>query len=90
VADADPPKITFPCDDYPVKVVARSAADLRARLDAVFIAHFGEFDDGRVVERSSARQNFVSYTYRMHVREPQQLADVHVALMRENGVVMVL
>jgi hypothetical protein len=90
VADEDPTKIAFPCADYPVKVVARASEDLRARLDAVFTRHFGTFDAGRVVERPSARQNYVSYTYLMHVDEPSQLASVHVELMRESGVVMVL
>ena len=90
MTDPDPTKIAFPCDDYPVKVVARASDDLRSRLDAVFARHFGAFDVGRVVERNSTRQNFVSYTYVMHVKEPSQLGALHVELMRETGVVMVL
>ena len=84
------PKIAFPCADYPIKVLARASDDLRARLDAVFARHFGAFDIERVIARNSARQNFVSYTYIMHVNDPAQLGAVHVELMSETGVVMVL
>jgi putative lipoic acid-binding regulatory protein len=90
VSETDAPRITFPCDDYPVKVVARTSDDLRARLDAVFARHFGTFDAARVVARDSARQNFISFTYLVHVNDPSQLAAVHAELMKETGVVMVL
>ncbi len=88
--EIDSTKITFPCSDYPIKVLARASDDLRGRLDAVFARHFGAFDIERVIERSSARQNFVSFTYLMHVNDPSQLGALHVELMRESGVVMVL
>ena len=88
--EIDPTKIAFPCPDYPIKVLARAGDDLRARLDAVFARQFGAFEADRVVERNSAKQNFVAFTYHMHVDDPAQLGAVHVELMREPGVVMVL
>ena len=88
--EPDTTKITFPCPDYPIKVLARASDDLRDRLDAVFARHFGAFDIERVIARNSAQQNFVSYTYVMHVNDPTQLGALHVELMNEAGVVMVL
>ena len=90
MSETNPPRITFPCADYPIKVVARAGDDLRARLDAVFVRHFGAFDVERVTVRGSAQQNFVSFTYLMHVHDPSQLAAAHAELMQEPGVVMVL
>ncbi len=87
---ADPPRITFPCPQYPIKVVARATLDLRPRIDAVFARQFGEFAADRVVERPSAQQNFIAYTYRMDVDDAAQLGALHVELMKEPGVVMVL
>jgi uncharacterized protein len=90
MTEAEAPRITFPCEQYPIKVVAKAAADLRPRIDAVFVRQFGEFAPERVVERNSAQQNFVAYTYLMDVNDAAQLGTLHVELMKESGVVMVL
>ncbi|MET0291765.1 MAG: DUF493 domain-containing protein [Steroidobacteraceae bacterium] len=86
----EPERITFPCEQYPIKVVARAAVDLRPRIDAVFVRQFGAFAPERVVERNSTNQNFVSFTYLMDVNDVAQLGTLHVELMKEPGVVMVL
>lgn len=90
MTEAERPRIDFPCDDYPIKVVARAGADLRVRVDAVFERHFGSFDAGRVAERSSAQQNFVAFTYVMRVEHVDQLGALHAELRAHPDVVMVL
>jgi uncharacterized protein len=90
VADPDDTRITFPCPQYPIKVVARAADDLRQRIDAVFARQFGEISPERVVERPSAQRNFVAFTYLMDVNDVAQLGALHVELMQEPGVMMVL
>lgn len=90
MTDADETRIQFPCPDYPIKVVAKASDDLRARIDAVFVGHFGTFAPDRVVERPSAQRNFVAFTYHMAVDDTAQLQRLHAALMAETGVVMVL
>jgi uncharacterized protein len=85
----EPERITFPTE-YPVKVVARTAPDLRARVDAVFARHFGAFPPERVAERASAQSNFVSLTYTMVVEAETQLAALHTDLKAVDSVVMVL
>jgi putative lipoic acid-binding regulatory protein len=85
----EPERIVFPTD-YPIKVVARASEDLRARLDAVFARHFGEFEAGRVSERVSAQNNFLSLTYLMRVEAAAQLSGLHTDLRAENGVMLVL
>lgn len=85
-----PPRIDFPCDHYPIKVVARAAPDLRARLDVVFERHFGAFPESAVAERLSAQGNFAGYTYHLRVETVEQLGAVHAELRTLSEVVMVL
>lgn len=88
--DTERPRIEFPCSDYPIKVVARAGSDVRDRMTAVFARHFGEFAHERVAERSSAQQNFIAFTYTMHVRDVDQLGALHAELKTHADVVMVL
>ncbi len=85
----EPERISFPTD-YPIKVVARAAHDLRNRVDAVFVRHFGPLPPDSVTERSSAQSNFVALTYVMRVEHEGQLAALHGELQAMEGVLMVL
>lgn len=85
----EPEKIVFPCD-YPIKVLARASDDLRAQIDAIFTAEFLAFEASQVTVRQSAQANFVAMTYLMNVQGVEQLKSLHQALMKTEGVVMVL
>jgi putative lipoic acid-binding regulatory protein len=85
----EPERIVFPTD-YPIKVVARAATDLRLRMDAIFTRHFGDFAAERVSERASAASNFVALTYLMWVTAEEQLGPLHADLRAEEGVMLVL
>ena len=56
------PLLQFPTD-YPIKVVGRADASLRARIDAIFSAHVPDLDPGRTTERLSSNGNFQSISY---------------------------
>jgi uncharacterized protein len=85
----EPERIVFP-SEYPIKVVARASGDLRARIDAVFVRHFGDFAAGKVTERASAASNFTALTYLMWVTAEEQLGRLHADLRIEDGVMLVL
>jgi uncharacterized protein len=85
----EPERIVFP-SEYPIKVVARASGDLRARIDAIFVRHFGEFAAGKVNERASAASNFTALTYLMWVTAEVQLGRLHADLRIEDGVMLVL
>jgi putative lipoic acid-binding regulatory protein len=89
MAALEPERITFPAD-YPIKVVARPAPDLRQRLDAVFARHFGPLPAGTVTERSSAQSNFLALTYLIRVQDAGQLPVLHADLKAIEEVLMVL
>jgi putative lipoic acid-binding regulatory protein len=85
----EPERIVFPTD-YPIKVVARASEDLRERVDAIFVRHFGDFEAGKVTERISAASNFVALTYLMRVTAEEQLGQLHADLRAEEGIMLVL
>jgi putative lipoic acid-binding regulatory protein len=85
----EPERISFPTE-YPVKVVARSALELRARVDAAFQRHFGVLAADKVTERPSANSNFVALTYVPVVENEAQLQALHADLKLVDGVIMVL
>ena len=65
--DAAPPAplLQFPTE-YPIKVVGRTSESLRARIDAIFLAHVPDLDPALTTERLSGNGNFqsISYTFR--------------------------
>jgi putative lipoic acid-binding regulatory protein len=85
----EPERIRFPVE-YPVKVVARAAPELRARVDAAFQRQFGTIPADKVSERASANSNFVALTYVPVVQSEAQLQALHADLKLVEGVVMVL
>jgi putative lipoic acid-binding regulatory protein len=85
----EPERISFPVE-YPIKVVARAAPELRAQVDAAFQHHFGAMPADKVTERASANSNFVALTYVPVVQSEAQLQALHADLKLVEGVVMVL
>ncbi len=81
--------LRFPTD-YPIKVVGRSDAALRARVDAVVLRHVTDLEAGRVSERASGAGNFVSITYVIVARSREQIVALVAELASTEGVVMVL
>jgi uncharacterized protein len=57
-----PPLLQFPTD-YPIKVVGRTSATLRAQIDAIFSTHVPDLDASKITERLSGNGNFQSISY---------------------------
>jgi putative lipoic acid-binding regulatory protein len=85
----EPERIEFPTE-YPIKVVVRSEAALRERIDAIFAGHFGPLAASQVTERPSAQGNFLSITYVPRVEREEQLRALHAELSVLDGVMMVI
>ena len=81
--------LVFPTD-YPIKVVGRREAGLRARIDAVVQRHVPDLAAQRVSERSSGQGNFVSITYMIVARSREQVIALVTELSATEGVVMVI
>lgn len=85
----EPPRLQFPCS-YPIKVVARTAPDLRRALDDVFLRLAGAAALSQVSERPSGQGNFVSFTYVIEAQSENQIGALFQELKQCPSVVMVL
>jgi uncharacterized protein len=83
------PLLKFPTD-YPIKVVGRASATLRAAADAVIARHVPDFDPARASERASANGNFVSISYTIRAVSAEQVAALAAELNACEGVLLVL
>lgn len=81
--------LRFPTD-YPIKVVGRSDAALRARIDAVVMRHAPDITAEQISERASGAGNFVSITYVIVARSREQIIALVEELASSEGVVMVI
>lgn len=81
--------LKFPTD-YPIKVVGRSDAQLRARIDAVVLRHAPDTAADRITERASGAGNFVSITYVIIARSKPQIVALVEELASSEGVMMVI
>lgn len=84
-----PETLTFPCA-YPIKVVMRTDAQLRAAVDAVFERHAGAAVAAAATTRRSAQGNFSGVTYTIEARDAQHIAALFADLKDIPGVLMVL
>jgi uncharacterized protein len=79
-ADADrPPLLQFPTD-YPIKVVGRTSATLRERIDAIFRTHVPDLDPARTGERLSGNGNFQSISYTIRAVSAAQVTALAIDL----------
>jgi len=81
--------LSFPCD-YPIKVMLRSGAGLRAQVNAVIARHAGPAAVAAASERPSAQGNFCGLTYTVRARDAQHVAALFAELKDIPGVMMVL
>ena len=86
----NPPKIEFPCPDYPIKVVGEAADDFRALVVEVIQRHAPDLDATRVVLRESSKGRFVSVQVLITATGVEQLQAIHVDLRATGRVQMVL
>ena len=83
------PLLRFPTD-YPVKVVGRADATLRAQIDAIVLKHAPDLDVSRTSERLSANGNFLSISYLIRAVSAEQVEALATELSACNAVLLVL
>lgn len=90
MSDASPPKIEFPCSDYPIKVIGDADAGLRAWVITVMERHAPGFDQTRITVRDSSNGRFESITVFITATGPDQLKIIFEDLKQSQAVKMVL
>jgi len=86
----EPPKIEFPCRDYPVKVMGAASQQYYDFAISVMEKHAGGFDYSRLTSRTSRNGNFQSITFFIVATGPEQLEALHVELTANPETKMVL
>ena len=81
--------LTFPCA-YPIKVMMRADAELRAGVDAIVSRHAGAGVVAAATLRQSAQGNFSGVTYTIQARDAEHIAALFADLKDIPGVLMVL
>ncbi|WP_049721161.1 YbeD family protein [Gilvimarinus polysaccharolyticus] len=76
----EPPKIEFPCPDYPIKVLGDAGETLYSLVMTVMDEHAPGFDRERTTVRDSGKGRFQSVTVFITATGIEQLETIHQAL----------
>lgn len=89
-AQKEPPKIEFPCANYPVKVVGVGHDDYVEVVFSMVQVHAPDCDFTRIHVRESAKGSFRSLTLYITATGVDQLERLHTDLMAHPYVRMVI
>ncbi len=85
-----PPKIEFPCENYPIKVLGDAADDYVDFVVESVQVHTPKIDMERINVQQSRNGRFTSVTLFITATGIEQLEAMHQALRRSGRVKMVL
>lgn len=85
-----PPKIEFPCPDYPIKVVGKNAEDFRAFVIEITQIHAPDLDISRITVQDSRNGTFQSVRMFITATGEEQLKKLHEDLIASDRVHIVL
>lgn len=86
----DAPKIEFPCENYPVKVLGVCAEDYLDVVHEIISKHAPECSKQAVQMRESSKGSFQSCTLYITATGIEQLQKIHADLMAHQYVRMVI
>jgi len=90
MTEQDPPKIEFPCDDYPVKIMGEHSEVYHQDVLEIVEKHAPGFDRNRVGVRVSSKGSFRSITVFITATGIEQLKALHEDLTAMPATKMVL
>lgn len=86
----EPPKIEFPCPDYPIKVMGEAGAEYHCFALEVMERHAPGLDQTRITVRNSSKGTFQSITFFITATGVDQLQALHEELRTNPQTKMVL
>ena len=90
MSEQEAPKIEFPCEDYPVKVMCSSGEHVHEYVVSVMHKHVADLDVERITVRESSKGRFMSVTFFITATGVDQLEALHVELRSHKDVHMVI
>jgi putative lipoic acid-binding regulatory protein len=88
--DVQPPKIEFPCERYPIKVIGDSGEGFADLVVDIILRHAPDLDAATLVVRDSRNGRFLSVQVLITATSVEQLQSIHVDLRATGRVHMVL
>ncbi len=88
--DVQAPKIEFPCERYPIKVIGDAGEGFAALVIEIMRRHVADFDEDTLVMRDSSKGRFMSVQVLITASGPDQLQAIHMDLRATGRVHMVL
>lgn len=88
--DIQAPKIEFPCERYPIKVIGEAGDDFVELVIEVFLRHAPDLDRGTLVLRDSRTGKFQTVQLLITATSIEQLEALHGDLRATGRVHMVL
>ncbi|MGK0444900.1 MAG: putative lipoic acid-binding regulatory protein [Bermanella sp.] len=85
-----PPKIEFPCPNYPVKVLGQAGDDYESFVIDIMRVHAPDFDVERIKVNHSSNGRFTSITFFITATSPQQLEQLHADFIQHDRIKMVM
>lgn len=90
MSEPSPPRIEFPCPDYPIKVMGDAREELQSWVMNVMERHAPGFDENRVTVRDSRNGRYQSVTVFITATGETQLRAIFEDLKKYDAVKMVL
>jgi len=90
MSDPLPPKIEFPCEDYPIKVLGETSEQFLDFVLDVTETFAPGFDRSKVSLKDSSKGRFTSVTVFITATGVEQLEQYHQALRANSAVKMVI
>ncbi|WP_462379611.1 DUF493 domain-containing protein [Pseudomonas sp. Marseille-QA0892] len=88
--EVQPPKIEFPCERYPIKVIGDAGEGFTEMVVEVLKRHAPDLDEGTLVTRDSRNGRFLSVQLLITATGVDQLQAIHNDLRATGRVQMVL
>jgi len=86
----EPPKIEYPCPNYPVKVLGEAADDYESFVVEIMRIHAPDLDVERMTINHSRNGRFTSATFFITATSEAQLKALHEDLIRHERIKMVM
>ena len=90
MSQQEPPKIEFPCQDYPIKVLGETGEEFVNLVHTVMNVHAGGYDISRTRINVSSKGTFQAVTVFITATGVEQLQAIHDALRHHRLVRMVM
>ncbi|MES2824141.1 MAG: DUF493 domain-containing protein [Pseudomonadota bacterium] len=90
MTEQQPPKIEFPCENYPIKVLGDADQEMHTYVLEIMERHAPGFDQTRITIAESSKGRFQSLTVWITATSEPQLFSINEDLRRNKKIKMVM